>query len=760
MMSVVRRAVTCLTLLCALSAGAFVAHADVKGWLDWRGPAQTGVSTETDLPESWKLKGENDLWNVPIRGGGTPVIANGKVFVLGYGGEGPDLQEIVASYDAKSGKKLWEYRFNDFLSDIVYDRYAIGSPTIDPQTGNVFVQCSSGLFLCFTPNGKIIWKQSLMETLGRLTFTNGRTGSPFIDNDFVYLRYLTANWGGDSPARDRFYAFDKRTGKLVWASAPGDTPKDNSFARPWFDWYEGKRVMYTGTGCGHLVALNARTGEPLWRYAVSAGGFNSSVVLHKGHLIGIHDDENLSTPEIGGMVAVRIDAKGKPADVGAPLITENIEVWRNRQRTVSSSPVLVGDRLYVCNKTGELVSVDADSGKVLWQKKLAPDQLHASPLYADGKLYVPFQNGTFFIMRPSESDCQELEKVQLEGRCIGAPAVYDGKVYVLTTERLYCFGKKSHKGKVPAWTPEWKATPGPTVALQISPQEILLKPGEKIGFTVRGIDAKGMVTEVFDNSKVKWEKYVPPTARVRSFMNASFNDQGEIVADSTPTPSAGAFLATLDGFKGVVRGRVLPAPPQTENFEAFNLTETVPNEGTKFAYPPLGWIGARLKWDVREVDGSKVLAKTLDNVFFQRATVFFGLSTLSNYTLEADVRVDGNRRTKSTVGLINQHYLIALQGNAQEIEISSNQERIKYNLPFKVVAKAWYHLKTRVDLNPDGSGFVRAKAWERGQPEPTNWTIEYKHRVAHTEGSPGLFGFSPQSLFRCYIDNISVTPNK
>ncbi|GDX39995.1 serine/threonine protein kinase [Armatimonadota bacterium] len=759
MSKVSQRILLTLALLVGLLSGTASVRADVKGWLEWRGPHQTGVSTETDLPETWKLHGENDLWSADIQGGGTPVIANGHVYIFGYGGEGADLQEIVACFDAKNGKKLWEHRYSDFISDIVYDRYAIGSPCIDPKTGNVSVITSAGLFLSFTPSGKVLWQNSLMETLGRLTFTNGRTGSPFIDGDFIYFRFLTGNWGGDSPGRDRFYAFDKKSGKLVWASAPGDTPKDPSFSRPWFDWYNGLRVMYTGTGCGNIVALNARTGQPLWRYPVSAGGFSSSIILYKGMLIGIHDDENLNSPEIGGMVAIRIDGKGTPAEAGAPIVPSSVEVWRNRERTVSSSPVLIGERLYVTNRTGELACVDANNGKVIWRKKLAPDQLHASPLYADGKLYVPFQNGLFYILRPGESDCQELEKVQLEGRCIGAPSVYDGRVYVLTTKRLYCLGKKSHRGKAPAWASEWKVTPGATVALQIIPQEVLLRPGEKVDFTIRGIDANGFVTQVFDSKLAKWEKYIPPTARVRSNMSASVNENGELVADSAALPSAGAFMATIDGFKGVIRGRVLPAPPQKEDFEGFQTTETSPFDGGKFAYPPLGWIGARLKWDVREVDGNKVLAKTLDNVFFQRSTVFFGQPSLSNYTLEADVRMDGNRRTKSTVGLINQHYLIALQGNAQELEITSTPERVKTTVPFKITAGTWYHLKTRVDIAADGSGIVRAKAWARGEAEPSTWTVEFKHKDAHKVGAPGLFGFAPQSLFKCYLDNIAVTPN-
>jgi hypothetical protein len=59
---------------------------------------------------------------------------------------------------------------------------------------------------------------------------------------------------------------------------------------------------------------------------------------------------------------------------------------------------------------------------------------------------------------------------------------------------------------------------------------------------------------------------------------------------------------------------------------------------------------------------------------------------------------------------------------------------------------------------PDGSGVVRAKAWENGADEPDAWTIEVPHRNAHANGSPGLFGFSPQEM-RVYIDNVSVTQN-
>jgi hypothetical protein len=163
---------------------------------------------------------------------------------------------------------------------------------------------------------------------------------------------------------------------------------------------------------------------------------------------------------------------------------------------------------------------------------------------------------------------------------------------------------------------------------------------------------------------------------------------------------------------------------------------------------------------VREVNGSKVLAKTLDNILFMRSLSFFGHPDSSNYTMQADVMTDGNRRIKSSVGLINQRYNLSLVGNSNLLEISSNHERVKHSVPFPVTANQWYTLKLRVDVNPDGSGVVRGKAWGRESAEPDAWTIEFTHKNAHKKGAPGIFGFSPQSQKSVYIDNIKATPNR
>jgi len=277
------------------------ADAPVKGWLSWRGPAQTGFSEEKNLPDKFTAKAA--LWVADFPGQSTPVIANGKLYIMGYLGDGADLQEGVACFDAETGQKLWQRLYNDFISDTVYQRYATSSAAVDPETGDVFMQGTQGLLLAFDGEGKMLWHHSLMEEFGRLTFPNSRTASPLIDKDFVITRGITANWGAQGPAADRFYAFDKKSGALVWASNPGDRPKDNSYSHPYLGWLGGKRVFYSATGDGSVVCVNARTGDPLWRVNLFRAGINATVVVHKNNkVIAVY-----GTPyDPGQMVALKI----------------------------------------------------------------------------------------------------------------------------------------------------------------------------------------------------------------------------------------------------------------------------------------------------------------------------------------------------------------------------------------------------------------------------------------------------------------------
>lgn len=784
--------------------------AKVEGWLDWRGPLQTGVSLEKGLPE--KIDEKAALWSVDFPGQSSPVIANGRLYIMGFEGEAENLQEGLACFDAETGKLLWKKLFSDFLSDVIYLRYSTSSPAIDPESGNIYTQGSQGLLTCFNPDGKVLWQHSLMEEYGRLTFPNSRTASPLIDRDLVITRGITSSWGAHGPAGDRFYAFDKKTGELVWSSAPGDRPQDNTFCHPWLGFHEGKRVLYSAGGDSTLLAINARTGEPLWRMSAAKagakGGINAAVIQHKDNIIVVHESENIDTTEVGRMAAFKIPAGVKPPTPQTPQVftAKDLEQWRNPIGSLASSPVLVGDTIYEVSGTGDLAAVNANDGKVLWKKKLAIEQRQSSPFYADGKLYVAMYiaaqsndgkpveghdggDGELFVIKPGEKDGEILSRTMLRGKAFGSPIGYNGKIYIQTDKKLYAFGKKgASKGLAKYPESEKWPTAGAKAQLQIIPYEVRLQPGDKQSFRIRALDANGFtVEENIDPKSVKWESFIPPTALVKVTMKGAFNADGQLVAEGI---SAGQWKATLGDATGYIKGRVISALPIKQDFETFELKETTgpgigkeppvlvaepgkpapqPNptnwnvveEPTPFAYPPLWWNSARFRFEVRQSPGdgsSKAFCKTIDNKLFQRGQVFIGSPEMKNYTIEADVLTEGNKRKMSEVGVINQRYIIVLKGNYQQIEVNSNQERLKVSAPFPISPNTWYRVKARVDIAKDGSGIVRGKAWKKGEPEPEKWLIEVPHKNAHQNGSPGLFGFSPQEQ-RAWIDNISVTPN-
>jgi len=718
-----------------------------RGWLSWRGPDQNGTSAETGLIDSWDVDGEETLWTFDLRGRGTPVIGNGRVFFLGYEGEGADLEEMIVCLDERDGSKLWEIRWSDYLTDVIYDRYAIGSPSIDPETGNVFFMTSAGRIVAVTRDGEELWQHSMSEEYGRLTFPNGRTGAPAIDDERVIIHNITSHWGPLGPARDRFHCFDKHTGELLWEATPGEGPKDSSFSMPVLAWENGRRMLYAGTGCGNMACIDARTGEVVWRFKMATGGVNSSALLYKDKLIAIHGKENVDSSEIGRMMSIQRGTLPGADQKGVLVLDPSLEQWRNNRVAFTSSPTLVGNRVYQTTLQGDLCCIDADTGKIIWHEKLAPDQIHASPLAADGKLYVPMNNGSFHIVRPTDEGPKVLSSTQLEGNCLGAPALAGGRFYVHTTAKLYCFGKPSES---PVWpTTKHSEELGDAHRLRIVPADTMVRAGEAIPIRVDVLDGNGAV--IASGVDGEWGAVPPFDLKIADGM-----------LRVSPTSPLGTGMVTVSaaGLSTKARLRVVPVEAYNQDFDRVELKPHPADADVSFAFPPAHWLGSKLKWEVRQLDdGNKVLAKTLDRALFQRAMGFIGHPDASDYSMQVDIMSDGNRRTMSTAGLVNQRYLIQLKGNYQEIEISSNVERIKETVPFKWKAGTWYTLKTRVDIAPDGSGVIRAKAWKREEAEPATWNIEVPHRNAHTHGSPGVFGFAPQSRFHVYLDNLSITSN-
>ena len=143
-----------------------------------------------------------------------------------------------------------------------------------------------------------------------------------------------------------------------------------------------------------------------------------------------------------------------------------------------------------------MVCIDADTGEEHWVLKLAPDQIHASPTLADGKLYVPMFDGKVFIVKDLGNQGEVLSEIDLGSACLAAPAAAHGRVFVQSKKKLYCFGKDL---PAPAFVTnrmeELKhfcqdAPSSDAVSLQVVPSEFSLKAGETQNLMYMLLDAR------------------------------------------------------------------------------------------------------------------------------------------------------------------------------------------------------------------------------------------------------------------------------
>jgi len=718
-----------LSLLFAPTAGAQEFHS-------WRGPHED-AQVASEGPQVPTEGAPQARWTHELAGRGTAVAFGDQVVVWGYEGKGQALHHVLQGLSLSTGEVLWQHRYRDFLSDIIYDRYAIGAPTIDPRDGRIFVQLSDGRLLALAADGSPLWTVSMMEDWGRLTFPNGRTGSPVLHDDLVIVHGITAHWGKThGPGRDRFYAFHRDTGDLVWMSAPGERPVDSSWSTPV---HRGADEIVAGTGCGHVVSLDPQTGARQWRARLSDGGVNVTVALGpQGEVYAAHAKEDAEAARLGG--SVRLDPPDDPTD--SPLEP----TWHNAVPGFSSSPLFFDGLVWQVTPTGVLTAIQGDDGTVVHELPLATDQLHASSLRTHNTLWVPTRDGQLHqVGLAGDGPPTLLGSLSLPGNALGAPSFVRDVLLVHTTQGLYAWGEPSGEPTTPTDVPTLptRRTCSPGDTLQLMPMEVQLVPGGAHPLRVRAVDAQGRA-------------YTPSVAPLIQGSGPVVFEDGELRAAADALPQAGVLKARVGACEGTLRYRIRWGMNQTLTFDDIPLDQ--PGD-TPWAYPPGAFSGAKLKWRVQMLDGEQVLARTTDKMLFQRAVTFMGPSTASGYRRTGRVRVEGNRRSMASVGFVNGRYRIALKGSQRRLEVSSNQERFKEGVPFTVQPDTWYQLLTDVIPTTSGTTIIRVKAWPDGTPEPADYTLVVDHAEGHTQGAPGIYGFAPQNLHTAYVDDLRYEPH-
>ncbi len=246
-------------------ATATASAADPMDWPNWRGPEQNRISRETGLIDKWDPEtGENVLWkNTEAAGICSPIVMNGKVYSqVRYKPDTKEEQEEVICLDAETGKKLWENRWNVYLSDVPAERIGWSSVVGDPETGRIYALGVNGYFSCIDgETGKTIWSRSLGEEFGLISPYGGRTHPPAIFEDLVIINGVMVGWGDTAPPAHRILALDKNTGEPRWFAHTKPLPEDTIFSTPFFTVLDGQAAMVIGSSDGAVWAFQPRTGK-------------------------------------------------------------------------------------------------------------------------------------------------------------------------------------------------------------------------------------------------------------------------------------------------------------------------------------------------------------------------------------------------------------------------------------------------------------------------------------------------------------------
>ncbi len=724
-------------LLCAFSLAVSLDYVSAATWPSWRGLSADGVSPETGLPSNWTPGGENMLWKAAIGGRSTPIVFDGRVCIntLAEPGDPTKWQELIVCFDADTGKQRWEYRYNVFQTDIPHHRVGWANLVGDESTGYVYSHGVEGMVHCFDRDGKMVWSRSFGEEVGRISGFGGRTANPVLDGDLVIVSFLSAGWGSTFIPRHRFYALDKKTGETIWISTPGQAPKDTTYGVPIVREVNGQRLLISGNGDGGIYALKVATGEKVWAFPMSLRGINSSVVADGNLIYASHSEENADGSTAMGRL-VCLDAsqvsEGKPK-----------QVWMAEGFTGGyASPAIYEGRLYHVDNSANLVAFNSKTGKQLWKHNLGIAQ-KASPVVADGKIYVSDVDGKFHILKlngdeePEVLDVDEFKAADDSAIQInGSPAVANGRVYLLTNDELYAIGGKRETLN-PAGLPAAaeKAPSGAKAAyLQVIPAEVILKTGGNQRFRARTFDGDG---RLIGEAEAQWSL---------DGLEGTISSSGELELESDNVSQGGLVVAMAGELKGSARASARPVIAFQENFDE------LPEKSV-----PGGWNAARGRFQVALDGDNKVLLKPSGNPRSWRTTVYIGDPEASSYVIEVDVKGSEQRRRMPDIGLVSHRYTIALMGNTQRLMVRtwlSEMQRFSKEVKFSWDPGIWYHMKVRVD--PAGeTTLIQAKVWKKGEPEPAEWSIEAEDTLPHRNGAPGIYGYSSADIL---YDNLSVSP--
>lgn len=407
-----------------------------RQWPQWRGPWGDGRAPHADPPIEWSAE-KNVAWKVELPGEGsaTPVIWGDRLFLLAAVktdrlAEAPAepaedaktlppkeiYQFLVLCLHRATGRELWRQAACEAAPHEgrhATNTYASGSPVTDGR--RLYASFGSRGLFCYDLEGRLLWRREFGRL--RTRFGWGEGSSPALHDGRLFLVC-------DQEQNSFLIALDARTGETLWRV---DRDEPTSWATPLVVRH-GERTQLIVNGTRRVRSYDPETGAVRW----SCGGQTVNAIPSPLAADGVV--YCMSGYRGAAAFAIPLDAEGDLTDTDRVL-------WSHRQATpYVPSPVLVDGRLFFTRENSAVLScLDARTGAERFGPQRIPGltNLYASPVAARDRLYFVDRDGRTTVLKQADR-IEAIATNSIDEPVDASPALVGRQLFLRGVRHLYC----------------------------------------------------------------------------------------------------------------------------------------------------------------------------------------------------------------------------------------------------------------------------------------------------------------------------------
>ena len=368
-----------------------------EDWLQFRGNDHRGISLKSETPTN--LSKNNIAWKTPLPGRGlsSPIITGNRVFLTASSTADQSRLHVICA-NKVNGEIEWERQFWATGRTICHEKTCVAAPTPVSDGKNIYALYSSNDLICLDLDGNLKWIRGLMQDYPNASNSLGLASSPIIVDGTLIVQIEN-----DS---DSFVSgINLKDGSNIWKIARTKKANWTSPIR-----LNDKEVAIQGSE--GITCVSAKSGTVQWSYNEGASTIPSSVTSADSAILYVPSN---------GITAI------KPRkDNNTPEI-----LWQESQlRPGTSSPIIVGDNIYIINRAGVLNAAKKDTGERLWRLRLE-GPFSGSPVSSNGHIYVASERkGVFQSIDINGKEGMLRGSIELGETILGTPAIANNSIFI------------------------------------------------------------------------------------------------------------------------------------------------------------------------------------------------------------------------------------------------------------------------------------------------------------------------------------------